>query len=76
MITNIPIERGIPIPGDPRPGAGMKQLVGLMEVGDSIFLAGRKLNAVRSYCYRLGELHEFKLIARAVDGGVRVWRTA
>lgn len=73
-ISNIPIESNIPIP-PPRKCVGLKRITGNLAVGQSIFLENRKLNSVRSYCHTLSKLHEFRLIARAVEGGVRVWRT-
>jgi hypothetical protein len=71
-IKNIPIESNIPI--EDSPNTTLKKQVGNMEVGDSIFLPNRTLNAARSHCWRLGALHEIKLIARKVDDGVRIWR--
>jgi hypothetical protein len=69
MIT---IEKNIPLPG-------IGDLVGMtlakMEVGDS-FLLGKVDTNLRSMLYRkIKQAAPREFLTRAVEGGVRVWRT-
>ena len=72
------IDKNIPIPADAgRRGTPRKYPFPDMRVGDSLFFAdapmeGREVQAARTYFKRAG----WTLVARRVDGGVRVWRAA
>ena len=48
----------------------------VMEVGDSFFVDGGKLQVVCNNNYRTGKKLDRKFIARCEKEGVRVWRTA
>lgn len=68
------IEKGIPMPLSKRQGKYIKA-VSLMEVGDSVLLnckdtADNSVHAIRQAGRTIG----FKMSARTMDAGVRVWR--
>lgn len=67
------IEHGIPIPRKASSGRRAKYPFADMKPGDSIFLPGKKVNALGSILtpHRRKGL---KFTTRSVDGGVRVWR--
>lgn len=72
------IEKGIPPPvGGMRNLRGAANIFREMAVGDSVFLAGVPNTAVHSHKYiRVQKELGVKFTARAVEGGVRVWRIA
>ena len=68
------IEKGIPIPRSKCQGKYIK-VVSLMEVGDSVLLnckntTDNNVHGIRQAGRKIG----FKLSARTMDEGVRVWR--
>ena len=68
------IEKGIPIPRSKFQGKYIK-VVSLMEVGDSVLLnckntTDNSVHGIRQAGRSIG----FKLSARTMDEGVRVWR--
>ena len=74
---SIVIEKGIPIPDGLKPKSfGLAQLVKLLEVGDSFLVPNAKIQSMKSYCSKLGSQNAIQLIARPVEGGVRVWRVS
>jgi hypothetical protein len=68
------IEKGIPAPPASR---AAKYPFAEMEIGDSLLIPGIKSSAEisSSISYRKNRYRE-NYICRAVEGGVRVWRTA
>lgn len=70
------IEKNLPLPERQRgtPGRNAKYPFAKLEVGDSFFIPGIKVqSASRNANYhsmRLGR----KFVCRTVDGGVRIWR--
>jgi hypothetical protein len=72
---SIVIEKGIPLPEGLRPKClGLAQLVKQLEVGDSFLVPNAKITSLKTYCSKLGAQNAIRLAARAVEGGVRVWR--
>jgi len=47
-----------------------------MQVGDSFFVANLTTKGFAGTCYSAGKRSGQKFTARAVDGGIRIWRTA
>lgn len=82
MDDDIKIEKGIPLPTPSRGnGPSSKYPWGLMEIGDSFFVAvteKTKRGKVQSRLGQVGRGGQFgiKVATRQVDNGVRVWRTA
>jgi hypothetical protein len=70
-MVNLEISRDVPVPPDKR-----RYPYRVMEVGDSFFVEGGKLQVVCNNNYRTGKKLERKFIARREEGGVRVWRTS
>lgn len=78
-MTKLVIEKNIPIPARSG-GAGPEanSLAGklrAMDVGDSIFLAGKKQTNVVTQSGAIGRPLGRKFATRVVEGGVRIWRT-
>ena len=71
-MDELEIEKGIPMP-EPRVW-GITAALRKMDVGDSIFLRGKKQNTVTSLVAILTKKTERKFATRTVDGGLRVWR--
>ena len=71
------IEKGVPIP-KPTRGRGSKIADFLsMEVGDSIFFKGKKINQISSILYNFKKRNkEYKFKMATVENGVRIWRIA
>lgn len=63
------IESGIPIP---QRGDGLTALLRRMEIGDSIFIAGKRPQQVGT---QISGAKPFRFTTRSVEGGIRVWRT-
>ena len=70
--TELEIEKGIPMPA-PR-AWGITAALRKMDVGDSIFLRGKKSNNITTIVAILTKKTERKFVTRMVDGGTRVWR--
>lgn len=79
------IERGIPIPerlpfgGKKAQGRPAKVDLADLGIGDSVFLrAATKPAVIRARMNAIGAAKraEIKITTRAVEGGLRVWRTA
>lgn len=70
MVNNVEVSKDIPMPDLKR-----KYPYATMEVGDSFFVTGIKLQLVCNYNYRFSKKLRFKFIARQEDDGIRVWRT-
>lgn len=69
----IVIEKNIPLPGL---GEQISETFAKMEIGDS-FLLGSVGTTLRATIYRkMKNAAPREFVTRAVDGGVRVWRTA
>ena len=69
QMINLEISKDVPLPVDKR-----RYPYKVMEVGDSFFVDGGKLQVVCNNNYRTGKKLERKFIARCEEGGVRVWR--
>lgn len=75
-ITDLTIERGIPIPTETRGRPSIWPFAS-MKIGDSFFLAGdsvkcqRTLASASTYYHRR---HGMVFVTRKVDGGARIWR--
>jgi len=68
------IEKGIPIPRK-KSNAKWVKVVGLMEVGDSILINGKDTKSNECRCVRQAAKNlGFKMSARNVCEGVRLWR--
>ena len=70
--TELKIEKDIPAPA-PR-ARGITAALRKMDVGDSIFLRGKKPHDVTTQVTILTKKTERKFVARTVEGGLRVWR--
>ena len=68
-MVSVEISKDVPLPVDKR-----RYPYKVMEVGDSFFVDGGKLQVVCNNNYRTGKKLERKFIARCEEGGVRVWR--
>ena len=69
--NSMEVSKDVPVPPDKRRYPNK-----VMEVGDSFFVDGVKLQVVCNNNYRTGKKLERKFIARCEKEGVRVWRTA
>lgn len=65
----VKIEKGIPLPAPIE--TSFTNLVRKLEVGDSIFLAGKSPG---SFGWVTKFVPTFKLAMRSVEGGTRIWR--
>ena len=82
-MSDIPIEKGIPVPESRAGRIPVRYPWGKMEIGDSFFVASdnperlqRTLtSAARGWVVR-SQAAGRQFTVRRVDGGVRVWRTA
>jgi len=70
-MISMEVSKDVPVPPDKR-----RYPYKVMEVGDSFFVDGGKLQVVCNNNYRTGKKLERKFIARCEKEGVRVWRTA
>jgi len=69
---SIAIESNVPLPEEKKRNSyPYKQ----MDVGDSFFIGGAKINIVCNNNYRIGKHTGMKFTARREGDGVRVWRT-
>ena len=73
MTLEIRIEKGVPIPNGDRI---RKYPFGNMQVGDSAFFPGEKVNG-RAYraSRSMGTRNNTKFVARPEADGIRIWRT-
>jgi len=71
QMISMEVSKDVPVPPDKR-----RYPYKVMEVGDSFFVDGGKLQVVCNNNYRTGKKLERKFIARCEKEGVRVWRTA
>ena len=69
QMINLEISKDVPVPPDKR-----RYPYRVMEVGDSFFVEGGKLQVVCNNNYRTGKKLDKKFIARREDLGVRLWR--
>jgi hypothetical protein len=70
----IKIDKNVAIPIIERGGVA-KYPWNKMEIGDSFFIEGAKTTtSITSAASPYGKRHNKKFTARAVDGGVRIWR--
>lgn len=65
------IEKGVPIP--PKMRVPRKAIFHQMEVGDSVFMPGKKRNPL-AYTVHIRRTRGWKFTSRKVEGGVRIWR--
>ena len=70
----IAIETGIPVPRRQSPNERYPWHE--LEVGSSFFVPNGKLRALAAGASRMKRKMKRDYLARAVEGGVRVWRTA
>lgn len=76
-MTEIKIEKGIPLPPRPRKGGRpVNSVFRQMEIGDSVFMDKPTARAAGGYYGRVARETGWKFTARTVEGGVRVWRIA
>lgn len=74
-MTAFPIDKDIPIPGYGVRGPQAKYPWAALGVGDSFYVQTEKpQNFIRNVYAKNRDRKHF--VARKVDGGVRVWRTA
>ena len=71
QMISMEVSKDVPVPPDKR-----RYPYKVMEVGDSFFVDGGKLQVVCNNNYRTGKKLDRKFIARCEKEGVRVWRTA
>lgn len=73
------IEKGIPIPPKTpgkKPKTDLRKTIELLEVGDSFLYQGDKTRGcVSGIIVGAANALKCKFVTRAVDGGVRIWRT-
>lgn len=69
------IEKNIPIPAAAHRGARIWPFAD-MQVGDSVLIPMERAKPARSAATTLGKRRGFRFVTRAVDGGLRVWRSA
>jgi hypothetical protein len=72
------IEKNIPVPRKASGGKPGELVTALrvMEVGDSVFLAGRTVMSCGQPMLRAKADSDRQYTSRTVDGGVRIWRKA
>jgi hypothetical protein len=90
-VSELTIEKGVPIPDITRPGRTPKYPIPFLDVGESFFVAGANTNSIHSAIRRhqesdKGKGKEFTVrsLAEVVKGeedkgeqaGIRVWRTS
>ena len=73
--SGIAIETNVPVPYAAKIGRPKIPMLDL-NVGNSFVLQGRKLDSVRALISTVHLITDQRLIARPVDGGIRVWRVA
>ena len=71
-MDEIKIEKDVPMPEFR--ASGVTAALRRMDVGDSIFLRGKKSSNVTSLAAILTKKTERKFATRTVEGGIRVWR--
>ena len=72
-IGELVIKDGVPIPikgGEPSLAALFRK----MEIGQSVLIPGKSIGHISGSCQYIFGVGNYK--SRAVEGGVRVWRTA
>ena len=79
-MTEIKIDKGVPITQSHYSRGTRKYPLHLMEVGDSYMVTidaedAVKLSSARTSPCTYGLRHNKKFVTRKVEGGVRVWRT-
>jgi hypothetical protein len=75
----IEVQSGIPIPDinrNPPTRRHSKYPWHTMNVGDSFFAPNVTVKGFAGTAYSAGKRHGRTYVARTMDGGVRVWRTA
>ena len=75
----IEVQSGIPIPDinrNPPTQRNSKYPWHTMNVGDSFFAPNVTVKGFAGTAYSAGKRHGRTYVARTMDGGVRVWRTA
>jgi peptidoglycan/xylan/chitin deacetylase (PgdA/CDA1 family) len=74
-MTDFKIEKNVPITGGHN--GTVKWPFVYMEVGDSVFFPGSKMQGRETQAaHALGKKHGRKFVCRTVDGGIRIWRAA
>ena len=71
-MDEIKIEKDVPMPEFR--ASGVTAALRKMDVGDSIFLRGKKSNNITTIVGILTKKTERKFMTRTVEGGIRVWR--
>ena len=71
-MDEIKIEKDVPMPEFR--ASGVTAALRRMDVGDSIFLRGKKSNNITTIVGILTKKTERKFMTRTVEGGIRVWR--
>ncbi len=75
-MNEVKIEKGVPLPPKAsglRKGYSKHPFAG-MEVGDSVFYAGKKPSHIGGLYQKVTQSKGFKFTQRQVEGGIRVWR--
>ena len=68
------IDHKVPLPPPIRKKGPAKYPWLAMKVGDSFFVPEGKINNLRASASRASTDFKWKFVARAVEGGVRIWR--
>lgn len=74
---NLQIEKGIPVPmkgARTADGGGLLAVLRGMEVGDSVFIAGKKIQWGSAYVNKAQRGNEKEFTSRTLEGGFRIWR--
>ena len=74
-MSEIVIEKGIPVPKTNRSDRRSKYPFGAMEVGDSFFVKNGNIRNMSRISSTHAKKMSYRFSCRTVDGGVRVWRT-
>ena len=67
------IAKNIPIPEGGK-GRPLVYPFGNMEIGDSVYVDGRKKASIQAACRGYGKRHNMRFTTRAEKSGLRVWR--
>lgn len=68
------IEKNVPMPEGRTPRPVIWPFA-LMQVGDSVLIPADKAKAARTVAGQVSRRRDMKFITRAVEDGIRVWRT-
>jgi uncharacterized protein (DUF2249 family) len=68
------IEKGIPMPTKAQ--SPITKALHALEVGDSFLVTGKKSTQIATYIRKVKRSTNRKFAWRAVENGIRIWRTA